>query len=186
MPRARCEVVEHVLLCGESPGVVPLLAILTAAAQVRHGEHTALLAPQQPGRVQPRFERDAEAAAPGEQGRSRAVAAHVWCGHKGHRHLRAVSGGRELAAHLVAREVERSLIGEPRRPRLRAVSHAPPNPWAGERLEGVNQLVRVERAEAFDRADRRHVDPVEVPTVGITDAQALGPQLCILSRLARP
>ena len=45
MPRARCEVVEHVLLCGESPGVVPLLAILTAAAQVRDREHTTLLQP---------------------------------------------------------------------------------------------------------------------------------------------
>ena len=132
MPSARDKVVEHALLFGESPGVVPLLAELTTAADVRHREHTTLLEPQKPRQVEPRFQRDAKASVRGQQGRARTVAANARGRHQAHRDSGAVRRGRELTAHLVAREVERSLAGERCRPWQRVVPRTPPDSRAGE------------------------------------------------------
>src|ERR1700733_8724310 len=100
MPRARDEVVEHVLLHEQPTSAVPILAILTAAAQIRHHQDTTLLQPQELGRVEPRFERNAETAVPGEQCRGGAVALDARSGHKRHRHPGAIRGSRELTANL--------------------------------------------------------------------------------------
>ena len=73
MVRACDEVVEAVLLGGEPAGVVPLLAVLAAAADVRDHEDAALLEPQQPLGIELRHQRDRVAAVGGQQRRRGSV-----------------------------------------------------------------------------------------------------------------
>ncbi len=62
------EVVEDVLLVGEAAGIVPLAAVLPAAAQRRHGEQAAALHEREPLDLEGGADRDLEAAIPVEEG----------------------------------------------------------------------------------------------------------------------
>jgi len=60
--RDGAEVVEDVLLVGQPAGVVPRLAVLPAAAQVRDREHTTALGPHRPQSREGWRDRDVEPA----------------------------------------------------------------------------------------------------------------------------
>ena len=65
------EVVEHVLLVGETPGVVPCLAVFAATTNVREDPRAALFKPCHPCRREAWSQRYVEPAIGVEQGRSR-------------------------------------------------------------------------------------------------------------------
>ena len=89
----RDEVVEHVLLVQLGAGLVPLLAILAAAAQVGHGEHAAHLHPHQVRHAERGRQRDVEPAVAEQIGRGLAVALQPLLVADEHRDLRAVLAG---------------------------------------------------------------------------------------------
>ncbi len=92
----RVQVVEDVLLVGEHPGPVPLLALLAAAAQLGDGVRAARLDPAQDGRGVTGGHRDAEAAVAVQDGGARALGA----GKGDHQHVDLAAVGRAVG-HLL-------------------------------------------------------------------------------------
>ena len=84
----RDEVVEHILLVGEAPGIVPRLAVLAAAADVGDRIDPASLDPRQPGWRKARHRRNVEPAIGIEDGRRRPVGPRF--PHDEHRNLSSV------------------------------------------------------------------------------------------------
>ena len=179
MLRAGDEVVEAVLLGGEPPGVVPLLAELTAAADVCHHVDAALLQPQQQLRFEPRHQRDAETAVRGQQCRRGSVPWGARCADHVEGDTCAVPRRRELAGHLVPGQVD----GGPRPQCGRAGSLAagccPPGRRFGEGLPRPRDLVLPERRQTsgVERhgAHRRDVHSGQRPPPGVEDAHMLRP-----------
>ena len=162
------EVVEDVLLVGEHPGLVPLLAELAAAAHVRQREDAA---GPQPGGGEGREARrlaQVEAAVAGQQGRVPAVERHARPVHDEHRHAGAVLRGEPALRHPVGRRVHRQVGLGPDRLLARGHVVAVDGARDVERLEGEERLVAgpapgaaPDRADGVER-DVAHVRPVEL------------------------
>src|ERR1051325_8604971 len=113
--RAGGEVVEHVLLGQELARLVPCVAVLAAAADVRHRVDAALLDPEHAAGLEIGLHADAVAAVAVEEERCLAVERHALPDQDAHWNTRAIAGRDEFAPHFHAREVGGGLERERRR-----------------------------------------------------------------------
>ncbi len=125
---------------GEPAGVVPVLAVLAAAAQAGDGVDAAHLEPGDRARREGRRHRDVEAAVAGEQRRVLAVARRPLARGDEQRDPRAVLRGIEDLHRLVGGRIEGQLRLAEDRARARGRIAAEDRGRAGEGRERVEEL----------------------------------------------
>ena len=160
-------------------GVVPLLAELAAAADVGHHVDAALLEPQQQLGIEPRYQRDAVTAVRGQQRRRGSVPWGAGCGNHVEGDTCTIPRRRELAGHLVPRQVDGGSRPQCGRAGCFAVGCYPPGRRLGEGLARPRDPVLSKRRETSgvrrDRAHRRDLHRGQRPPVGVEGAQLLRP-----------
>ena len=152
------EVVEDILLAQLLAGLVPLAAVLAAAAEIRNRERAAELEPRREDRREPRRHRSVEAAVAVEERRLRAVARRALAVRDEHRNARAVLRGVEDLLDLVAGRVEVDL------------GAAELGGLSGREVESVDRRRLVVRGEAVEGLA---VAATPAETTGCSDARQL-------------
>ena len=170
----RDEVVEHVLLALEHPGLVPGFPVFPAAAQIGDRVDPALVDQHEVGRIERGREGNVEAPVPRQQHRPPAVRRQPFAVHQEHRHLRAVLRGVPHLCRLVLRGIDPPLARAERRQRLRREVVAIVCRRIDEGAEADEHLVVFgASADAGDRADRRQIDRAGRPPGEIEEPDAV-------------
>ena len=162
-----------------SAGVVPLLAVLAAAADVGHHVDPALLQPQQQLGIETRDQRDAVTAVRGQQRRRGPVTWRAGCGDHGEGDTGTVLRRCELAGHLVPGQVDRGGRPQGGWPGCFAAGCHPPGRWLREGLARPGDPVLSQRRETSgvrrQRAHRRDLHRGKRPAVAVEGAHLLRP-----------